>query len=142
MKRVTNLTAIAFLLFQSQTLSTGSSPLKSKEEIEQRIERVISRLLPVAVFRNQQRFGPEATLKERLAYYRTPGVSIAVVNDYKIEWARGFGALEKGSSDPVTETTLFQAASISKPIFAMAVMRLVQVGKLNLDEDVNRYLKS
>ena len=77
-----------------------------------------------------------------MAYYHTPGVSIAVVNNYKVEWARGFGVREQGKRDPVTETTLFQAASISKPIFALAVMRLVEDGKVELDEDVNRYLTS
>src|SRR5262245_38170611 len=142
MKRIAILTTAVLLLLKSQSLIADGSGSKAKEEVEQRIERVINRLRPVAVFKNQQRYDSGATLKDRMAYYRTPGVSIAVVNDFKIEWARGFGVLERGGTEPVTETTLFQAASISKPIFAMAVMRLVQEGKLNLDEDVNRYLKS
>jgi CubicO group peptidase (beta-lactamase class C family) len=87
-------------------------------------------------------YAPAARLKDRIAYYHTPGVSIAVVNNYKVEWARGFGVKEFGKQDPVTETTLFQAGSISKPIFALAVMRLVQDGKVDLDEDVNHYLTS
>ena len=46
------------------------------------------------------------------------------------------------AKSPVTANTLFQAASISKPVTAFAVMRLVEAGKLSLDEDVNHYLKS
>lgn len=109
-------------------------------EIEARIERVVSGLLPETAVRN--RFGPKATLKERMAYHHTPGLSIAVIHDGRIEWARGFGVRERGRTEPVTEGTLFQAGSISKPVFALAVMRLVEEGKLDLDEDVNRYLTS
>ncbi|MDQ5850582.1 MAG: beta-lactamase family protein, partial [Chloroflexota bacterium] len=81
-------------------------------------------------------------LAERMALFDVPGVSIAVINNYEIEWARGYGVREAGGSESVTEHTLFQACSISKPITALAVMRLVQEGRLNLDEDVNEYLLS
>ncbi|MCI0698289.1 beta-lactamase family protein [candidate division KSB1 bacterium] len=114
---------------------SGSSA--ADESLERRIERVIHGLLPETSLQNQ--FGPKASLRERMARFHTPGVSIAVVNDYKIEWARGFGVKEWGKSAPVTERTLFQAGSISKPIFALAVMRLAQEGKLDLDRDVNEY---
>ena len=83
-----------------------------------------------------------ATLTDRMTYYHTPGVSIAVINNYQIEWANGFGVREAGSTAPVSEETLFQAGSISKPIFALAVMRLAQNGTLSLDEDVSAYLSS
>jgi CubicO group peptidase (beta-lactamase class C family) len=71
-----------------------------------------------------------------------PGVSIAVVNDYRLDWAEGFGVLKAGESQPVTPTTLFQAASISKPVAALAALRTVELGKLLLDEDVNPRLTS
>src|SRR5262245_33649792 len=105
-----------------------------------RINRVLNGLLPDSPFRNQ--FEAKASLKDRMAYFHTPGLSIAVVNDYKIEWARGFGVKEWGKPAPVTEDTMFQAGSVSKPMFALAVMRLVQDGRLDLDRDVNDYLKS
>lgn len=76
-----------------------------------------------------------------MAALHVPGVSIAVIHDGKIEWANGYGVVSLGGA-PVTPETLFQAASISKPLTAMAVMHLVQTGKLNLDTDVNLYLKS
>jgi CubicO group peptidase (beta-lactamase class C family) len=141
MKRTALLTASLVLLLYDRPLFANSTP-DSDAAIEQRIERVVNGLLPSGVFRNQSRYGPKANLKDRMAYYNTPGVSIAVVNNGKIEWAKGFGVCEQGKSRPVTETTLFQAASISKPMFALAVMRLVQEAKLDLDEDVNRYLTS
>ncbi len=117
----------------------AATPAKG-DEVEQRIERVVNGLLADTALANH--FAPRASLKERMAFYHTPGVSIAVINNYRVEWARGFGVREWGKADPVTETTLFQAGSISKPVFAVAVMRLVQAGKLDLDEDVNHYLVS
>lgn len=82
------------------------------------------------------------TIQERMAHHRVPGVSIAVINDGKIEWARGYGTLEAGGSTPVDAETVFQAASISKPVSALALLRLVEAGKLSLDQDVNDVLKT
>src|SRR5207302_1467056 len=81
-------------------------------------------------------------LADRLAYYRVPGVSVAVINNGKLEWAKGFGTLSARSTNPITTKTLFQAASISKPLTATAALALVQSGMLNLDENVNLRLKS
>jgi CubicO group peptidase (beta-lactamase class C family) len=71
-----------------------------------------------------------------------PGVSIAVVDGGKLAWARGYGVTRAGSNDPVTPSTLFPAASISKAVTATATLRLVEQGRLALDEDVNVYLRS
>ena len=81
-------------------------------------------------------------LAERLAHYRVPGVSVAVVDSGRIVWARGFGVKEAGTADSVVPGTIFQAASISKPVAATAMLRLVEEGKLSLDSAVNVYLKS
>ncbi|MDF5709595.1 MAG: serine hydrolase [Nostoc sp. S4] len=111
-----------------------------QQSIEQRMKGVINNLLPATSL--QGKFGYPKNLYNRLKHYQTPGISIAVINDFEIEWARGFGVCEAGTTREVTSNTLFQAASISKPVFALAVMRLVQSGLLNLDEDVNNYLTS
>jgi CubicO group peptidase (beta-lactamase class C family) len=133
--------AVSFLILGFACSSLAQTPgVSSEDEIESRIDRVIGGLLPEGDA--PKRFGPKAALKDRMAHYHTPGVSIAVINRGRIEWARGFGVKEWGKPDPVSERTIFQAGSISKPVFAMAVMRLVRDGKLDLDEDVNRYLKS
>jgi CubicO group peptidase (beta-lactamase class C family) len=82
------------------------------------------------------------TLDERMAHYRVPGVSLAVIHEGKIAWAKGYGVLEAGGSAPVTAGTLFQAASISKPVAALAALHLVERGLLDLDGDVNARLVS
>jgi CubicO group peptidase (beta-lactamase class C family) len=71
-----------------------------------------------------------------------PGVSVAVAVDGKIAWARGFGVKRADAGDPVDADTLFQAASISKPVAASAALRLVDDGKLALDRPVNELLTS
>jgi len=71
-----------------------------------------------------------------------PGLSIAVIRDYAVVWAKAYGVADVDSKQPATAQTLFQAASISKPITAMAAMRLAQEGRLALDEDVNKVLTS
>ncbi len=80
------------------------------------------------------------TLAERMAQLNVPGVSVAFFRNGKIEWARGFGVMAKGGS-AVTADTLFQAGSISKPVAALAALKLVEAGRLDLDANVNGYLK-
>ena len=77
-----------------------------------------------------------------LKQYNVPGVSVAVFRNFEIEWARGFGLANVDAKTPVDTLTLFQAASISKPVAALAVMRLVREGRLDLDRNVNDYLTS
>ncbi|HXB44202.1 MAG TPA: serine hydrolase [Puia sp.] len=82
------------------------------------------------------------SLRERMKYYKVNGVSIAVIHHYSLEWARGYGFADSLEQRPVTTHTLFQAASISKSLHAIGVLNLVQSGKIDLDEDINKYLKS
>jgi CubicO group peptidase (beta-lactamase class C family) len=84
----------------------------------------------------------KATLAERMTYYRVPGVAVALIENSQIAWVRHYGVVEAGKKRPVTAQTLFQAGSISKPVAATAALRLVEPGKLELDRDVNEYLKS
>ena len=87
---------------------------------------------------------PDTTfdLLDRMRYYHVPGVSIAVVDGEQVIWAKGFGVKAFGGSEPVDTSTLFLAGSISKPVFATGVLKLVEEGKLDLDKDVNDYLHS
>jgi CubicO group peptidase (beta-lactamase class C family) len=114
-------------------------PAQTPTALEQRIQRIVDGIPPAIIVKGE----PAAVTKlaDRMAALHVPGVSIAVIHDGKIEWARGFG-VTRIDGPPVTPDTLFQAASISKPVAAMAVLRLVQSGKLSLDTDVNEYLKS
>ena len=81
------------------------------------------------------------TLRDRMEHYRVPGVSLAVVEGGAIAWVGAYGVVEVGTAEPVTPETLFQAASISKPVAALAALRLVEEGVLELDAPVNRYLQ-
>jgi CubicO group peptidase (beta-lactamase class C family) len=83
-----------------------------------------------------------AAVQELLTQFHVPGVGVAVVKDFKIEWAQGYGIADVETGVPVTTDTMFQAASISKTIAAMASMKAVQEGKFKLDQDVNTILKS
>lgn len=84
---------------------------------------------------------PTFNLYDRMKRYNVPGLSIAVIKDYKVDWAKGYGTMEAGTDKSVSPETLFQAASCSKPLAAVIVFKLVEIGRLNLDEDVNIYLK-
>lgn len=84
----------------------------------------------------------EVALGERMARLGTPGLSVAVVEDSATVWSKGFGVRQAGDSDPVTSETLFQAGSISKQVAALGVLRLVERGELDLNTDVNTYLRS
>lgn len=90
---------------------------------------------------NRQGYDP-LTLEQLMQRFRVPGASVTVIKDFQVHWAKGYGLADVESKAPVTPDTAFQAASISKPVTAVAVMRAVQQGKLDLDVDVNRYLKS
>ena len=78
---------------------------------------------------------------DRMAHYHVPGLSLACIHNGTVEWDQAFGVARVGG-EPVTPETLFQASSISMPVTAVAVLRLVEQGKLNLDVDVNQYLRS
>lgn len=81
-------------------------------------------------------------IEKLMKLYNVPGLSVAVIDGYKIAWAESYGVTEPGGNEPVTRKTLFQAGSISKPVAAAGMLLLVQQGKLFLDEDVNLKLKS
>lgn len=72
-----------------------------------------------------------------LTKHKVPGIAVGVVAKGKVLWQGGIGVVEAGTQSPITATTRFQIASISKPITALAVLRLAKQGKLKLDEDVN-----
>lgn len=121
-------------------LLAASAAPGEQTPLEARIARVESGLLPAFVIAGRPL--PAKPLAQRMIDLKTPGVSVAVINGGAIEWTKGYGVTETGTVTPVTPHTLFQAASISKPVAALAALLLVEQGKLSLDEDVNARLAS
>lgn len=80
------------------------------------------------------------SLEQLMEAYKIPGLSVAVVDNYQIVWAKAYGVVEAGSKKPANTRTMFQAGSISKPVAATGALALVEQGKLSLDEDVNKKL--
>jgi len=105
-----------------------------------RMRRVESSIVPLGSRPHDRVTG--VPLTERMAFYAVPGVSIAVINEYHLEWARGYGVREAGKPEPVTTESLFQAGSVSKPVAAVTALQLVCAGRLDLDADVNDSLRS
>ena len=136
---------LLFTLLFSKTLVFGveipqfASPPEDKR-LDERILHVETILPPAIIIQGEK--PANNSLQQRMGFYKTPGVSIAVINGGKVEWARAYGVREAGTTNPVTSNTIFQAASISKAVSAMAALRLVELDKLSLDEDVNRRLVS
>ncbi|MBL8169140.1 MAG: serine hydrolase [Acidobacteria bacterium] len=82
----------------------------------------------------------ETMLPPLMKEAQIPGLSIALVRDGKLVWQHGYGVKNAQTQEPVTDTTVFEAASLSKPVFAYAVLKLVDAGKFDLDTPLNKYL--
>jgi uncharacterized protein (TIGR03437 family) len=116
-------------------------PLQASDRddaLETRIARIEGGLLPASTAGVVP--APPWNIHERMRHYNVPGVSIAVIHNYTLEWVKSYGVLEAGGNAPVTDETLFQAASISKPVTAMGILWLAQEGRLKLDGEANQYL--
>lgn len=125
----------AFLL-----LSCANESENEKKKLNERITRIENGLQP-----NLQIQGdsiPTYNIEERLRELDIPGVSIAVINEGKLEWAKGYGMADRSQNRPVTPETLFLAGSISKPVAALRAHQLVEEGTISLDSNVNTYLSS
>ena len=132
----------ALILFLLLALLMAGSCGPGEIDLEARIQRIGSNLVPGPGIVIKGRPVPRASLAERMEAYSVPGVSVAVIRDFKIEWAKGYGVQDKETGSPVTPETVFQAASISKTVAAAAALACAEQGLLDLDEDINLKLKS
>ena len=105
---------------------------------ETQIKRVEQGLLPSVLIKGD----PGWSIADRMKYYKVPGLSIAVIKDFKLDWARAYGVKDVQTNEPVTTETLFQAGSISKSVNATVAMKKVEQGKISLDENINDKLTS
>lgn len=101
-----------------------------------KIKRVENGLLPAVLIKGD----PAWSLAERLKFYKVPGLSVAVIENYRVAWARAYGVRDLETKEPVTTETLFQAGSISKSVNAVVAMKKVEEGKISLDENINNKL--
>src|SRR5690349_12974390 len=116
----------------------GNRETENFSEPLEQIARVENGLPPISIGRNQLPL--QFTLQKLMELYRIPGLSVAVIDNFKIAWAKGYGVTEAGTLNPVTTETMFQAGSVSKPLAAVGALWLAEQGKLLLDEDVNQKL--
>ncbi|WP_428654413.1 serine hydrolase [Runella sp.] len=107
------------------------------KEIEEQIKQVENNLAARVIIN-----GKADNILERMAYFKVKGLSIAVIDNYKVVWAKGYGWADEKEKRPVTTETLFEPGSISKSLNAVGVLKLAQVKKLDLNTDINTYLKS
>ena len=95
---------------------------------------------PQATLNNAAVTRLEQTIPHLMTEADIPGLSIAVIRDSKMIWTRGFGVTNAETKARVTDNTVFEAASLTKPVFAYAVLKLVDNGKLDLDTPLVKYL--
>lgn len=129
------------LLFLAGIVMQGCGKAdKYSADVQSRIKQV-EESLPLMI-RVEGEGDGKRTIEERMTHYKVPGLSIAVIKDYQIDWAKGYGEADVSEHRKVTEETVFQAASISKSLNAVGLLKLAQDGKLDLTSDINAYLKT
>jgi CubicO group peptidase (beta-lactamase class C family) len=88
---------------------------------------------------------PVAPTLERLIPHlmlegEVPGLSIVVIQDGSVHWQRAFGVANRDTGQPLTHRSIFESASLTKPLFAYAVLKLAEAGVLSLDTPLYEYL--
>lgn len=129
-----NLLIIFLILSLSYACVTEESLTKK------RIKEVEKGLLKSVYFKGTK---PEKmNIYERMQYYKVPGLSIAVMDDFDIEWEKYYGVKNIETAQPLTDETIFQAGDLSQFISALGSLYYVEQGKIDLDTDINAYLES
>jgi CubicO group peptidase (beta-lactamase class C family) len=130
--------ALAVIFF---TAAQSKSQRGQKDtDLTVRIQRVENGIPPIPLSGTEPPL--QLNVEKLMQLYKCPGLSVAVIDNFKIAWAKAYGVTEAGGSKLVTVHTLFQAGSISKPVAATGTLYLVEHGQLSLDENVNQKLKS
>ena len=125
---------LLFVILENQAFAQNVNSYS--KEVESKIKRVESNLVSWAMAQDSLKF----TLVERMSQYKVLGLSIAVIKDYEIEWVKAYGWADISENRVATTKTLFQAASLSKSLNGVGVLKLVQDKRLDLYDDINEYL--
>lgn len=128
---------ILLLMFPFATLLAQTNR-KYSREVESKIHQVEQNLASWVEIEDT----PKWNLQERMNFYKIKGISIAIIKNFKIEWARGYGWADSAENRLVTASTLFQAASISKSLNALGMLKLAQNKSIDINTDINSYLSS
>jgi CubicO group peptidase (beta-lactamase class C family) len=127
-----------FCLLAGSLSACAQQPSSYSPETQERIRQVENHLTGWVLINGSTGW----TLEERMKFYHVHGLSIAVVKNFRIDYAKGYGWADSAEHRPVSPATLFQAGSISKSLNSVGVLKLAQSGKLDLYADINQYLKS
>jgi CubicO group peptidase (beta-lactamase class C family) len=128
---------ISFLIPALLFTSTFVSQTYSKE-VEEKIKEVENNITGRLVLNNEK----PSTILERMKFHNVKGLSIAIIENNKISWAKGYGWADEEEKRPVTPETLFEPGSISKSLNAVGILKLAQDKELDLNTDINTYLRS
>src|SRR6266852_4019619 len=104
----------------AQTVTSQATTKEASADLAQRIERVENGIPPISLGENEPPL--RVNLRKLMEAYKVPGLSVAVIDNFKIVWVKGYGVTESGGTAPVTTKTLFQAGSISKPVAATGTL--------------------
>jgi CubicO group peptidase (beta-lactamase class C family) len=127
--------SLAVLFFHCLTAVTAQQQhSKTVNEKIAQVETSLSRGLVID--------GKWFSLADRMKHYNVAGLSVAVIDNYQIVWAKGYGYADKKEDRKVTTSTLFEPGSISKSLNAVGILQLAQQGKLDLYQDINQYLSN
>ncbi|MEO0045127.1 MAG: hypothetical protein RL705_318 [Bacteroidota bacterium] len=125
------ITPFLFILIITQIIAQNKT-------VSNRIIQVENNLMPFVPVKDFAGWN----ILERMKYYKVPGVSIAVIKDYKIDWAKGYGLADTIAKTPVTTKTMFSAGSISKFVMAVTALKMVENGEIDLEKPINNYFTS
>jgi CubicO group peptidase (beta-lactamase class C family) len=132
------LITVLSIILTSSDIHGQSEEASPGREIADKIQQVENNLVGTIMMESDSLW----TIQSRMSHYNIKGVSIAVIHNYKVEWAKGYGWADDSAKIPVTAKTLFQAASISKSLNSVGVLKLAQEKKLDIYADINQYLTS
>ena len=119
------------------TLSANQTFSQSNQLADQiiQVENNLIPFVPVKGFKGWN-------ILDRMKYYKVPGVSVAVIRNYKVAWAKGYGLADTTTKVPVTTETMFSAGSISKFLMAVTALKMVEKKQIALEAPINNYLSS
>ena len=117
------ITILLFTLFVGQTFAQ----IKQVQDSILQVENNLIPYVPVKGFKGWN-------IIDRMKYYKVPGLSIAIIKDYKIDWAKSYGLADTINKTPVTTETMFSAGSISKFLMAVTALKMVDSGQIELEK--------